>query len=256
MMNPKPAHIPAHYIEGWKAVQPDLTTRHGFRWHPRTIVRSDHNPVASNATACPAHQGDGLCIAKTWAGAASAGFTTHVCLTVWYNPQLVAGEDKDKLRVLGEVHIGDPYDAQRMIRDGWLKGGDLSYANLSYANLYDVNLRGANLHGANLQGTNLSGADLYGADLSGATLSGANLTHAYLQHASLHNANLRGAILYATNLFGADFYGAELYGTNLATANLRRADLRHADLRGANLKGTNFAESLQLDTRWPENRDQ
>ena len=142
---------------GWKAVRPDLTTRNGFRWYPGTTVRSDHNLDPTNTDVCPRQEGDGLCIAKTWAGAASAGFPTLSCVLLTYDPDQVIAEDDDKIRVRGPVHVGDVFDAQALLRAGFGRDADLRNADLRGANLWDANLGGANLEGANLRGANLRG---------------------------------------------------------------------------------------------------
>ncbi|BBU22134.1 hypothetical protein [Mycobacterium xenopi] len=57
---------------GLKSVHPDLRTRNGFRWPfpgnetPRVELDDHDGP-------CPSRPGDGVCVAKTWAGMASGG---------------------------------------------------------------------------------------------------------------------------------------------------------------------------------------
>ncbi len=76
-----------------------------------------------------------------------------------------------------------------------------------------------------LYGANLSRADLGDADLRSADLRSANLSRANLRSANLSSADLRRANLSRANLRSAD----------LRSADLRSADLRSADLRRANL---------------------
>ena len=202
-------------IQGWKAVKPDLTTRHGFKWWPGTTVQSDHNLNPDNTGVCPTREGDGLCIARTWAGAASAGFPTSTCVIVEYEPDQVLAEDPDKLRVKGPIRVVDVYDAQALLRQGFgisadlhgadLRSADLRYSNLRYANLHGANLRYSNLRSADLRYSNLRYADLHGADLHGADLRSADLRYSNLRYADLRSADLR-----YSNLRSADLHGALL----------------------------------------------
>jgi len=198
-------------ITAWKAVRPDGTTRNGFSWDVGVggHIRSDDNIDPHNAGACPTQEGDGLCLAKTWAGAASAGFPTQRCLVVKFDDSQVLGQDPDKWRVAGVVSVVSVYDAQGLLRGGFGNGADLSGADLS----------GANLSRADLSGADLSGANLSRADLSRANLSGANLSGADLYGADLSGADLSRADLSRTNLYGANLYGANLYGVDLSGAN-------------------------------------
>jgi len=167
--------------QAWKAVRPDGTTRKGFSWEVGIggTVQSDHNINPDNTSTCPTREGDGLCIAKTWQGAASAGFATSRCLIVEFNAAQVIAEDDNKIRVAGPVTVMDVYDAQALLRagcgaDSHLSGADLSGADLSGANLSRATLSGADLSGADLYGADLYGANLARADLARADLSGAN----------------------------------------------------------------------------------
>ena len=169
----RPDDIPDTWVLGWKATRPDLTTRNGFRWYPGTTVRSDHNLHPRNPIPCPAHEGDGLCLAKTFKGATSSRHGLSVLVAVWYDPENVLAETVDKMRVAGEIRVGDVFDMAALAREGRAAGANLSGANLRGADLSGAYLRGANLRGANLRGANLRGANLRGADLSGAYLRGA-----------------------------------------------------------------------------------
>jgi hypothetical protein len=175
--------------------------------------------IRGNTSPCPEREGDGLCLAKTFTGAASGSITASTGLIVAYRPKDVLGEDGHKLRV-SQCTVLDFIDIPRLIRKGCATNADLRRADLRRADLYgadlhEADLRRANLSLANLRESNLSGANLYGAILRGADLRGANLRRA--------------------NLHGADLRGAFLRGANLRRANLRRANLRRANLRGAYL---------------------
>ena len=164
----------------WRSVRPDFRSSHGYRWpFPGNDAEAPLPDGAefTHGDPCPQFVGDGLCLAKTWRGAASGGIPAITCLLVTYDPADVLGEDVDKVRV-SRCRVVDVFDAPALIRAGWCTG-----ANLSGAHLYGANLSGANLYGANLYGANLYGADLYGADLYGADLSGANLSGAHLSGA-------------------------------------------------------------------------
>jgi hypothetical protein len=94
-----------------------------------------HGPGSRDFTfrdPCPSFAGDGLCIAKTWAGAASGGITAITGLALTYRAKDVIGEDVNKLRV-SRCCVVAVLDLHRLIRG---------------ANLYDANLSGANLTGA------------------------------------------------------------------------------------------------------------
>lgn len=149
-MNPL---VPEGMIEGWKIVRPDLRTRNGYRWPwPGNWAECDNEHPFTVGDACPQFEGDGLCIAKTWKGAASGGYPAVTALLLAYWADDVLGEDDNKIRV-GRALVLDVFGPQQLIRDGWCVGADLRGANLRYAEL----------HGANLSGAR-------GADTSGAIL--------------------------------------------------------------------------------------
>ncbi len=185
-------------IMGWKSVAPDLTSWRDRTtlWLPGTVLEAP-DPDSRNTGPCPNARGDGLCIAKTFGGAAQASGPTITVVRVAYAEADILGQTFDKLRV-SKLHVLDILDVSKMIRDSKFHGANLSRANLSRANLSGANLSGADLSGANLYGANLSGANLYGANLSGADLYGANLS----------GANLYGADLSGAHLSGADLSGA------------------------------------------------
>jgi len=203
----------------FKSVRPDGTTRNGLNWNvpSGTVIRADHNLDPINTGACPTREGDGITVAKTWHGAALAGWPTQRCCTITVEPDDILGEDEHKLRARA-VTVGEWYDAQQLLRN------DCG----TRANLTEADLSGAYLSGAYLSGANLSGAYLSGANLSGAYLSGA-----YLSRADLTRANLFGAYLSGANLSGAYLSGAYLSRADLSGANLSRADLTRAYLSGS-----------------------
>src|SRR5271166_6343008 len=147
----------------WKAVDVDFTTRDGFQWpFPGNEVRSDDAIMVDNHTPCPEQTGDGLCLAKTFAGAAARGKSTHTVLVCSYLARDVLGQDDNKLRVRC-CTVVLLWDAHKVLQRG------------SGANLSRADLRGAYLSGAYLRCADLSCADLRGADMRGAYLSGAYL---------------------------------------------------------------------------------
>jgi len=152
--------LPRGY-DAWaiKTVRPDLRTKHGYRWpYPGRIARAE-GPFLDHRGSCPQSPGDGICIATTWAGMASAGVAAITLLLVAYKTTDVIGDSEtDKMRV----------KAAKVVE--LIDGADLLRASGHGADLYGANLHGANLHGADLHGADLSGADLHGADLSGANL--------------------------------------------------------------------------------------
>ena len=181
-MNPL---IPEGMCEGWKIVRPDFTTRNGYRWpFPGKWAECPPGTKFTTIDSCPTFEGDGLCVAKTWRGAASGGYPAVTALLLAYHQADVLGEDPNKLRVKRALVV-DVYDPQALIRDGWCTGANLARANLARANLAGANLAGANLAWANLAGANLAGANLAGAYLAGADLAGADLAGADLAGADL-----------------------------------------------------------------------
>ena len=182
---------------GWRAVHPDLRSRDGYRYPFPGQWADAGGPILGHTDACPRAAGDGLCVAKTWRGAASGGIPATTVLLVGYDQADVYGEDADKVRV-GAMLVLDVIDVAVLARQGRLAGADLT--------------------GAYLTGANLTRAYLTGAYLTGAYLTGANLTMAYLTRANLTRANLDGAFLNGAFLDGANLDGAFLDGADLAGA--------------------------------------
>ena len=144
-----------------KAVRPDGRTRNGFRWPLAAGARVvAPGPVdTGNTGACPAAEGDGVCVGMTAAGMAAGGVPAVTVLLTAHAAGDVLGGDSEKLRLRGCLVV-EVLDLPRLARRGDLRGADLRWANL---------------RGANLRGADLSGADLSGADLSGANPRWANL---------------------------------------------------------------------------------
>jgi hypothetical protein len=145
--------LPEGY-DSWaiKSVRPDLRTRNGFRWPfpgnaTERVVLLDHN------RSCPEREGDGVCVATTWAGMASGGFPARTLLLLAYRAAESRGDETGKLRV-PQAFVVDVIDGEQLL----VHHG-----------------RGANLGGADLEGAYLGGADLGGANLGGANLEGAYL---------------------------------------------------------------------------------
>jgi hypothetical protein len=227
---------PPGMVLGWRVCHRDLRSRNGYRWpwpggratDPRKGV--DRRKTTAPHNACPSDTLGGVCIAKTFGGAASGGIPAGTILVTAHHPKDVLGEDPDKLRVKRALVL----DVVDLVSA--LGGADLGGANLRYADLRYANLGGADLGGANLGCADLGYADLGGANLRYADLGGANLGYADLRCANLGCADLRCA----------DLGGADLRYADLGGADLRYADLRCADLR--------YADATQL-TLWPAGFD-
>ena len=188
-----------------KSVRADLRTRYGYRWPFPGKVAKAANPTRHDDP-CPSVDGDGLCVADTYAGMAMGGYVARTLLLVAVKDKHVLADRDGKQRV-AECLVIDVLDGEALAREHLygadLRGADLYGADLRRADLRRANLRGADLRGADLRGAYLRGADLYGADLRGADLRRANLRGADLRRADLRRANLRGADLYGADLCGA-----------------------------------------------------
>jgi hypothetical protein len=131
-------------VQGFKIVRTDGTSRGGYQWPLPTSgerVRVDAtNPTAHNDP-CPRRDGDGLCVAKTAAGASAGGISLASCigLLLEYDTADVLAEDEHKLRVRG-VWVTGVFDVLAVIRCGLAP------------NLWCADLRGAYLRGADLRG--------------------------------------------------------------------------------------------------------
>ena len=156
---------PKGLLWAFRVVRPDFTSSHGFRWpYPGSWAEASGIPDARGSAfttrqkrkfyagdACPSVPGDGVCLAKTWSGAASGRIAANTILVCGYKKTDVLGEDGEKIRV-SRAYVHDVADVAKVL------------ARASGANLHGANLRGANLYGANLRG-----ADLYGASVDSST---------------------------------------------------------------------------------------
>ena len=122
---------------GIKSILPDLTTRNGYQWpFPGGIAECDPKKIdADSASACPRHEGDGLCVATSWRGMASSGFPARTLLLVAYGADEVLGRDDTEGRLrCPRVAVVALADGERLLREAG-RGADLSGANLSGADL-------------------------------------------------------------------------------------------------------------------------
>lgn len=194
---------------GFKLTKANGYTSHGFVWPdtPGTVVKAT-GPFSlrrdTGDSRCPDYEGDGLCVARTIAGAQSGGQSFHWMTLVAWTPEHVLYDDgTEKVRVSQCTVISERIDLRSQIRAGAWAGGDLRDAILGGLNLRGTNLRGANLRGADLSDADLDRADLRGADLRGARMVVASLVGADLRGADLRGADLMGAIMDCAQLDGA-----------------------------------------------------
>ena len=144
---------------GIKSVHPGLRTRNDFQWPASGWVAVD-GVVQENISPCPRRQGDGLCVASTWAGMASGGIPARTLLLVAYSSADVLGGDDHKVRV-SRACVVEVLDGVSVLAPGDdLRRADLSDADLSDADLHGVDLAYADLTSANLTDANLSYANL------------------------------------------------------------------------------------------------
>ena len=225
----------------WRVVHPDLRSTHDYRWPlPGQWAESDPGDCAyTEGNPCPQFWGDGLCLARTWRGAASGNIPAITGLICGYREEDVLGRDEYKLRVK-RTYVFEIIDISALIRAGHMAGADMRNADLSGTNLREANLTGSNLTCANLTGANLRDADLRCANLLAADILHAILKGANLQDANLVNADLQDATLQRANLQDATLQDADLEGANLEGANLQDATLRNANLEGARLTDVNL----------------
>lgn len=192
---------------------------YGFAWPSEGWVDAP-GPVLDHDGVTPQAPGDGLCVAFTWAGMATAPLTADGLL-------LVAFAEADRLSPADDPHTAR---LRRCFVVTELEGRDV----LAQRSL------GVDLRGARAELMDLTGACFFGADLTdamfkqtkliGASLYGATLTRANLQHADLRGADLRYASLAGANLAGAQvdhttrFGHADVSSINAAHVNLFAAD--------------------------------
>ena len=100
---------------GWKAVHPDLRSRDEYRYPFPGGWADAGGPILDHSDACPRQAGDGLCVAKTWKGAASGCIPASTVLLVGYHDDDVYGEDDHKVRV-GAMLVLDVVDVPSLAR--------------------------------------------------------------------------------------------------------------------------------------------
>ncbi len=134
---------------GFRLVHPDFTSSRGFRWpFPGRWAEADGPIRTNNADPCPADAGDGICAARSWAGASSGGITSPTALVVAWTQGDVLGVSPSKVR-LRRAWVAEAITTRRLIGPGAdLRCANLHHADLRYANLTNANLHGADLHGA------------------------------------------------------------------------------------------------------------
>ena len=119
----------------WRSVHPDLRSSRGFRWPlpgNEAVAPLQDSDEFTRGNPCPQFVGDGLCLAKTWRGAASGNIPAITCLLVEFDEADVLVEDDDKVRVT-RCRVVDLFDAPALIRDGWCAGANLGGADMGDA---------------------------------------------------------------------------------------------------------------------------
>lgn len=120
-----------------KSVGFDGRTRNSFEWPtygPTPTLTLDR----ANTSSCPAREGDGLCVAATWASTASGGYRAFCVLVVAYRAGDSLSGESGKLRV-PQAFVVDRVDGEAFVRE-----------RCAGADLHGADLRGAHLHGADL----------------------------------------------------------------------------------------------------------
>lgn len=169
----------------FKFVRKDGTTHDRYQWplptHGERVRVEATNPTEHDDP-CPQHDGDGLCVAFTAAGASSGGISMTEAVGLWLEVDesdvLAASDDKLRVRAVTVTGVFDPL---ALARAGFC--ADLRGARLRGADLRGADLRGADLRDADLRDANLCGANLRGADLRGAHLRDANLPDGWAEKA-------------------------------------------------------------------------
>lgn len=122
----------------FRAVRPDLSSSHGYRWPFPGSVAEAPGPFGSHLGECPIEPGDGICAATTYAGMASGGVAARTLLLVAYcDADVLGGRRKGGKLRLSRCLVVELIDGERILR---VRGRG--------ANLRDANLRGAYLYGA------------------------------------------------------------------------------------------------------------
>ena len=169
---------------GWKITRVEGTTSFGFQWPVEgEVVATNVDP--RNTAPCPWRKGDGLCIARTFCGAASSGISLANAQGLWlsYDEKDILGQDRNKIRV-SKCRVLGRFDPIAVIRRGAV-GADLHAANLSFADLSYCDLRNVDFRYTNLYHTDLSHSDLRGTDFREATMVCCDLTGARVNDANI-----------------------------------------------------------------------
>ena len=124
---------PKDLLWAWRVVNPDFTSSRGFRWPFPGGWAEASAPDPANTGACPEREGDGICLARTWVGAASGGTPARTILICGYRPEDVLGAEPDKIRVR-RAYVLEVLSAETLLRNA--TGADLSRASLYGADLY------------------------------------------------------------------------------------------------------------------------
>ena len=188
--------MPETRCRGWKLTNVDGTTHNGYRWPlpmpGETVTVEATNPDPTNTDACPAREGDGLCVVRegiirhVTSGGQRIGAAIGLDLR-WDADDELGHESDEKIRV-AKVEVVGLFDPVQALTWAVAAGADLGYADLGYANLGSADLRSANLRSAKLRYADLGYADLGYANLGYANLGSADLRYAHLRYADLRYA--------------------------------------------------------------------
>jgi hypothetical protein len=115
------------FLWGWKAVEGDLSSTNGYRYKLGDWNVAS-NPIKENTDACPTSgtDGDGLCIARNFYGAAQGGRSCRTILICAYLQADILGQDDSKLRV-SKLFVPDwgLWSIEVLARGACLRGADL-----------------------------------------------------------------------------------------------------------------------------------
>jgi hypothetical protein len=134
----------------FRAVRADLRSRNEFRYPWPGQWATAPGPIHKHDDPCPSAPGDGLCIAKTFHGAAQGGIPFSTMLIVGYARRDVLAEDDHKVRVR-KMYVADVVEIATLLQYADLRSADLQSADLRSANLRSADLRSADLRSANLR---------------------------------------------------------------------------------------------------------
>ena len=129
---------------GLKAVNPDFTTRGGFRWaFPGKWTRDPVDTGSYSTEVCPTGPGDGLSVAKTVSGMAQGSYRPVTVLVVGFSGADLIAEDDNKWKVRKAKTLA-VVDGVGIIRTFGSRA-DLAGADLSGHDKADLKARGATL---------------------------------------------------------------------------------------------------------------